>query len=149
MFDGIVIGDKVDAIIQTQPEIIIVVQKQLENIIVLQPLLAGEILDDLAFPVDDIGSVQVGPNGDPIFIHGDGGQYPLVHKRIRPGKPEWRDLVPGQDEESGVDRREKGTVSAKWKNIRYQEPGWQHRFMTSAIHLLPLVLSSASMPACR
>ncbi len=78
MFDGIVVRYEINAVVESKPEIIILIQEKRKDIVELQTFLTGEILNHFPLFIDHIAAVQVGADSNPVARHRDRRQYALV-----------------------------------------------------------------------
>ena len=115
MLNGVIISDKIDSIIEPQPKVLVLVQEKVQDIVVLQPFFPGKILNDLPLFIDDISAIQVGSDGQPVLTDRDGGQHPLIDKRIGPGKMKGGDLLTREKVKASVNGTHKAAVLTKRK----------------------------------
>lgn len=69
MFDGTVVRYKVNAIVEAQPEIALVVEKNTQYIIVLQSFRLRKTLNNISFQINDVNATVVCGQCQPLLIN--------------------------------------------------------------------------------
>jgi hypothetical protein len=116
MLDGVVVRHKIDPVVESQPEVLVPVQVEPEDIVVLQPFFPGEILDDFSLPVHYINAAEVGSDGQPVFIDWDAGENALIYEGVMSAEMKGCNIVLVQNVKSGVDGADENAVCAQREN---------------------------------
>jgi len=82
MFDSRIVGDKIDAIIQSKPDILVPVRKKAEHIVVLETFLFGKRLDDVSMLVENITTAYNGAQGITVIADRNSGINAIMHEHL-------------------------------------------------------------------
>ena len=82
MPDGIILSDMIDPVIKAQPDIVAVIGKYAQYIIMLKSFILTQPLNQFSLFINYITTCQVGPDGDMVIIDLSGGINVLVGKII-------------------------------------------------------------------
>ena len=81
MFNGAVVGNKINTIIKSQPEIALVVEKNTQHIVVLQTFSFRKSLNNVSFKIDNINATVICCQRHPLLINRSSGIDALTLKQ--------------------------------------------------------------------